>query len=373
MKMIRKSAFVAMAAMLLVGCKAGKYPDLSDGIYADIQTSKGDILVKLNYEQTPVTVANFITLAQGKNGFVENDRKNKPYYDGTIFHRVISEFMIQGGDPTGTGAGSPGYTFEDEIVDSLKHDKGVISMANAGKNTNGSQFFITQVETPWLDGRHTVFGKVIKGINVVDSIAEVKVDGRSKPEQDVKINKVDIIVKGKSARSFDAQKVFENYMKNREEVARQKEEQVKAQAAKTKTLFDEQRQKAEKTPSGLKIFTIKKGDGKKIGNDKKAMVRYAGYFTDGSLFDTNSKEIAKVYAQYDIMRDKQGGYEVFPMEFNESIQVIPGFKEALLKMTNGEHIRVFIPSALGYGEHGAGNVIPPNTDLVFDIAIEGVQ
>ena len=147
------------------------YKDLGDGLFADIETTQGNIIVKLNYKETPITVANFVTLAEGKNSFVKAEYKGKPFYNGTIFHRVIKDFMIQGGDPTGTGMGDPGYRFEDEFVPTLQHDKkGILSMANAGPGTNGSQFFITQVPTPHLNGGHTVFGETVKGLEVIDEV-----------------------------------------------------------------------------------------------------------------------------------------------------------------------------------------------------------
>ena len=152
---------IAVLTLIFTGCKSSKYADLDDGIYADIQTSKGDILVQLHHKATPVTVANFVSLAEGVSPFVTENKKDKKFYDGIIFHRVMKDFMIQGGDPEGTGRGNPGYKFKDEFVDSLTHSgKGILSMANSGPKTNGSQFFITHKETPWLNGKHTVFGKV---------------------------------------------------------------------------------------------------------------------------------------------------------------------------------------------------------------------
>ena len=143
-----------------------------EGIYAKFETSKGDILVQLTYDKTPGTVGNFVSLAEGKQ---KNDHKGEgiPYYDGLKFHRVITDFMIQGGCPQGTGTGSPGYQFNDEFHSDLKHNKaGTLSMANSGPGTNGSQFFITHGATDWLDGKHTVFGYVVEGQDIVDSIAQ---------------------------------------------------------------------------------------------------------------------------------------------------------------------------------------------------------
>ena len=210
---MRKVVFGLIASILIfTGCKTGKYADLGDGIFADIQTTKGEIVVKLYQDATPVTVANFVSLAEGNSEFVEEKFKGKPYYDGLIFHRVIKDFMLQGGCPDGTGRGNPGYKFKDEFVDTLKHSKkGLLSMANSGPTTNGSQFFITHKPTPWLDGKHTVFGEVIKGMEVVDSIANVKTVPQDKPEVDVVMNKVQIIRNGKVAKKFDANEVMGDY------------------------------------------------------------------------------------------------------------------------------------------------------------------
>ena len=174
-------SLLLLIGLLATGCKSNQYADLGDGLYAEMQTNQGEIILRLEYEQTPVTVANFVTLAEGTSPFVSEEFKGKPYYDGVTFHRVMKDFMIQGGDPTGTGRGTPGYRFSNEIVDSLVHDrKGILSMANSGgTKTNGSQFFITHAPTPWLDGIHTVFGEVVQGIEVVDSIAAVPVDPAS--------------------------------------------------------------------------------------------------------------------------------------------------------------------------------------------------
>lgn len=176
---------------------------LADGIYAKITTDKGAILIQLHYDKCPMTVANFVGLAEGK---MPNSEKplGTPFYDGVKFHRVISkangdkqDFMIQGGDPKGTGMGGPGYAFKDEFVADLKHEKGSLSMANSGPNTNGSQFFITIVETPWLNNKHTVFGKVIVGQNIVDSTTQGTV-----------IKEIKIIRKGKDAKAWDAVETF---------------------------------------------------------------------------------------------------------------------------------------------------------------------
>nr|WP_315011687.1 peptidylprolyl isomerase [uncultured Capnocytophaga sp.] len=374
---MRRLNFIALLSAMFVffSCNSQKkaYKDLGDGLFADIETTQGNIIVKLNYKETPVTVANFVTLAEGKNTFVKAEYKGKPFYNGTIFHRVIKDFMIQGGDPTGTGMGEPGYRFEDEIVPTLKHNKkGILSMANAGPATNGSQFFITQVPTPHLDGRHTVFGETVKGLEVIDAIANTKTVMNDKPEKDIKINKITIIANGKDAKNFNAVKVFEDYFKEINKREREKEAKTKAASAKFLEEVKVQEPQAKALPSGIKIFKLVDGKGKQPNHTHQVMVNYAGYLKNGTLFDSNVKEIEEAYGKYDSLREQQGGYQAFPMPYNTSAQLIPGFRDALLTMKVGDKIRVFIPAALGYGERGAGDVIPPNSDLIFDIEITDI-
>ena len=364
------------AMFVFFSCNSQKkaYKDLGDGLFADIETTKGHIVVKLNYKEVPTTVANFVTLAEGKNNFVKVEYKGKPFYNGTIFHRVIDGFMIQGGDPTGTGMGDPGYRFEDEFVPSLRHNKkGILSMANSGPNTNGSQFFITQVPTPHLDGRHTVFGETVKGEEVIDAIAKAPRNGQDRPNEDIKIKNITIVANGKDAEKFDAVKVFDRYFKSVAEREKEKEERVKRASAKFLEEIKVQEPQAKVLPSGVKIFTINNGEGKQPKQTEFAMVNYAGYLRNGALFDSNIKEVEENYGKYQAMREQQNGYQPIPFPYTPSAQLIPGFKEALLTMKVGDKIRVFIPATLGYGEAGAGDVIPPNSDLIFDIEITGTM
>ena len=364
------------AMFVFFSCNSQKkaYKDLGDGLFADIETTKGHIVVKLNYKEVPTTVANFVTLAEGKNNFVKVEYKGKPFYNGTIFHRVIDGFMIQGGDPTGTGMGDPGYRFEDEFVPSLKHSKkGILSMANSGPNTNGSQFFITQIPTPHLDGRHTVFGETVKGEEVIDAIAKAPRNGQDRPNEDIKIKNITIVANGKDAEKFDAVKVFDSYFKSVAEREKEKEERVKRASAKFLEEIKVQEPQAKVLPSGVKIFTINNGEGKQPKQTEFAMVNYAGYLRNGALFDSNIKEVEESYGKYQAMREQQNGYQPIPFPYTPSAQLIPGFKEALLTMKVGDKIRVFIPATLGYGEAGAGDVIPPNSDLIFDIEITGTM
>ena len=375
---MRQMNLIALLSAMFVffSCNSQKkaYKDLGDGLFADIETTKGHIVVKLNYKEVPTTVANFVTLAEGKNNFVKVEYKGKPFYNGTIFHRVIDGFMIQGGDPTGTGMGDPGYRFEDEFVPSLKHSKkGILSMANSGPNTNGSQFFITQVPTPHLDGRHTVFGETVKGEEVIDAIAKTPRNGQDRPNEDIKIKNITIVANGKDAEKFDAVKVFDSYFKSVAEREKEKEERVKRASAKFLEEIKVQEPQAKVLPSGVKIFTINNGEGKQPKQTEFAMVNYAGYLRNGGLFDSNIKEVEESYGKYQAMREQQNGYQPIPFPYTPSAQLIPGFKEALLTMKVGDKIRVFIPATLGYGEAGAGDVIPPNSDLIFDIEITGTM
>ena len=363
-------AFLAFTLIALISCKSSKYAELSDGIYADIQTNRGDIIVKLEHEKTPITVANFVSLAEGNNPFVSADYKDKKYYDGIVFHRVIKDFVIQGGDPTATGTGNPGYRFKDEIDVSLRHDKaGILSMANSGPKTNGSQFFITHNEVPHLDGRHTVFGQVVVGLDVVDTIANVETyqepNRKDRPIEDVVMNKVEIVRKGKVAKDFDAIQIMTDYFAEEEERI--------AAMAKVKEDFTfeimDQKNNAEELPSGLKFIVVKEGNGTKPKLGEKVLVHYAGWLADGTLFDTSVIEIAEKFGKLEEMnRAHRGNFSPVPMAFSPESRLIPGFKEGLLRMSVGEKTRLFIPPHLGYGPQGGGP-IPPNAELVFDLEI----
>lgn len=368
---MNKSMFwiLSVVSLFFVSCKSN-YPNLKDGLYADIQTNKGNMVVELFYKQTPVTVANFVSLAEGTNTLVPDSLKKKPYYDGVIFHRVIPQFMIQGGDRTGTGMGAPGYKFGDEIVDTLRFSKkGQLAMANAGPSTNGSQFFITQVATEWLTGRHTIFGQVVEGESVIDTIAGVKTQN-DRPISNVVIKHIQIVRKGKDAKSFDAAKVFSVYMKKQDDLAREKEEKERQEKERFSQEIKQQLAQAQTFPTGMKIYTLKQGNGVKPSHKDKVLVNYAGYLaSDYTLFDSNEKTIAERFGKYDQRRDNFGGYTPMPVEYNQRASLIPGFKDALLTMKVGDRIRVLIPSDLAYGAQGAGGVIPPNADLIFDIEI----
>ncbi|MBP6759257.1 MAG: peptidylprolyl isomerase [Flavobacterium sp.] len=351
----------------------------AEGIFATIATNKGTIVVQLEYQKTPITVANFISLAEGKNTFVTTEKlKAKPFYDGLKFHRVIKDFMIQGGDPSGNGSGGPGFAFKDEITD-LKFDKGgILAMANSGPATNGSQFFITHKDTPWLTGVHTIFGHVVQGMDIVNLIA-----------QDDVILKVTITRKGNAAKAFDAPKVFSDYYANKAEDAKKQAlidaENQKKQAAieaEAKKVYLEKygsvinakaaylasvKAAGTKTESGLVYKITEKGTGVKPADGTTFNFNYAGYFEDGTLFDSNHEEVAKAYGKHDANRAAQNGYKPFPFEAGKKDGMIPGFLEGLHLISYGDKAVIFIPSNLAYGERGAGGVIPPNATLVFEI------
>jgi peptidylprolyl isomerase len=313
---------------------------LGDGLFARIRTRKGDIVVRLEYGKTPMTVCNFAGLAEGKL----NAAGGKPFYNGLLFHRVIADFMIQGGDPLGTGAGGPGYQFPDEFDSSLKHDgPGVLSMANAGPNTNGSQFFITHKATPWLDGKHSVFGRVVQGQNVVNAIAQ----------RDI-IESITIIRNGPAAAAFKTdQGAFDGYVKNAGNAAAAK---LQAERERTIAEIEKKYPGAVLTPSGLRYIIQKPGTGPKPKTGSAAVVRYKGMFLSGDVFDNS---------------DLHGG----PQDFSLGVKrLIPGMDEALLDMAAGETRLVIIPPELAYGERGAGNgAIPPRSFLIFELELLGIK
>jgi len=382
MKFLNKLMNIIIIALLMsfTSCQQEKYPDLKDGLYAEFVTNKGIMVAQLAYNKTPVTVANFVSLAEGTNTHVDSIYKGKKFYNGIIFHRVIDKFMIQGGDPTGTGSGSPGYRFADEFHPDLKHDKpGILSMANSGPSTNGSQFFITEVPTPNLDNKHTVFGELILGLNILDSISNVKKGERDKPIEDVVIQELNIIRKGEEANSFDAPKVYDEELpKIVERQKALKEEQQKLAEEKAKvakqTFINNNKEigVVKELATGVVMIYTNQSNGEKPSSVDKVLIDYAGFFENGKLFDTSWADVAKEYGQYDEARDQKGGYKPFPMIYNETAGLVPGFREAMLNMNVGDKARVFIPSYLGYGERGAGGVIPPNANLIFNLEIVGI-
>lgn len=309
--------------------------ELKDGLYAKLETSKGDIIIQLEMDKVPMTVANFVGLAEGELNIAN---PGKPFYDGLTFHRVIKDFMIQGGCPKGNGTGGPGYSFPDEFDPSLKHSgPGILSMANAGPGTNGSQFFITHVPTPWLDGKHSVFGHVVEGQDVVDKIA-----------QSDKINHVEIIRVGEKAKNFVVTK--EKFASLVEDSDRKALERLEAEQARINKEIDNRYPGNITTPSGLKYVITKEGVGKDSPKQgQKVTVHYTGTLMDGRIFDSSIHRGA-------------------PVDFKVG-QVIDGWNEALVTMHRGEKRTLIIPPELGYGVYGVPNVIPPNSTLIFDVEL----
>ncbi|NND51706.1 MAG: peptidylprolyl isomerase [Flavobacteriaceae bacterium] len=310
---------------------------MQDGLYAKFNTSKGEILVALEYTKTPGTVGNFVALAEGK---LENEVKpqGNPYYDGLKFHRVIADFMIQGGCPIGTGTGNPGYQFDDEFHPDLKHDgPGILSMANAGPGTNGSQFFITHIATPWLDGNHTVFGKVQEGQEVVNAIAQNDV-----------LENLEILRIGEEALNFNAVEAFRQFEGSRQKRLEEEKLAKEAQLEKIASGFN-------KTDSGLRYQILQEGSGRTAEKGKTVSVHYKGQLPDGTVFDSSYK------------RNE-------PIDFALGMgQVIQGWDEGISLLKIGDKARFVIPSDLAYGSRGAGGVIPPDATLIFDVELMDVK
>lgn len=363
------SLFLAIGISCAANAKPKK-PKLEPGIYAQINTSKGSILVQLEFEKTPMTVASFVGLAEGKLTVFDSITYSKPFFDGLKFHRVIKDFMIQGGDPDGRGSGGPKYKFFDEIDPTLTHTgPGILSMANSGPATNGSQFFITHKATPHLDGKHTVFGHVVTGQEVVDAIA-----------QDDVMTTVKIIRIGKKAKKWNASSAFmttykklevgENLKAEEMRILREKQdaefklqnadqekyiEKIKglSEADYIKFMYDEVKKEypdAKLSPSGLVYLLNDAGNGNKAKAGDNLSVHYKGTFrTSKKQFDSS----------YD--RDQ-------PMTFNFKEQrMIPGFEEGLEMMAKGAKGKFIIPYFQAYGAQGRPGAIPPYSDLVFDL------
>ena len=335
MKKFIRASLVSVAPLFALFAAPVQAEDLPPGLYARFDTDKGVIICRLFFQETPMTVANFVGLAEGKLN--TSSKKGQPFYDGIVFHRVIPDFMIQGGDPTGTGTGGPGYRFADEFVPGLRHDSaGILSMANSGPGTNGSQFFITHLPTPHLDGKHTVFGKVVIGQDVVDRI-----------QKDDRMNKVTILRVGPEAETFVVdQAVFDSLQKGNES----KKEEAKNTSEKDYGKVIRRYEKEAKTSmSGLKYVVLKQGEGAKPRPGQTIEAEYTGRFMDGRIFDSSV------------------GRGPFSFRVGKG-QVIAGWDEALGEMKVGEKRALIVPSKLAYGKQGAGGgAIPPDTTLFFEV------
>lgn len=309
-----------------------------EGVFAILETTRGDIVLQLEYKKTPLTVTNFVGLAEG----TLDASKGKKFYDGLNFHRVMADFMIQGGDPKGNGTGGPGYKFADEFDNSLKHTgPGILSMANSGANTNGSQFFITHVATPWLDGKHTVFGKVVTGQKVVDTIKQGDI-----------IKAVTIVRQGDDAKKFTATQ--EDFKRLALDVTKRNREKAEAAAADIIKEIEAKFNGAVKTDDGIYYIIKKEGSGTKTGKGKNVAVQYTGFLLDGSVFDSSEGRA--------------------PLEFTSGAgQMIPGFDVMVQDMRIGEKRTIVLPPSMAYGSAGAGGVIPGNAYIVFDVELTKIK
>ncbi len=351
MKILFISLFL-IAVFAQTGCG---YSFKENGIYAVINSSEGEMIFRLFYDKTPVTVGNFVGLSEGTMEFADpktQAKHKKPFYDGLIFHRIIKDFVIQGGCPMGNGMGGPGYSFIDEFDQSLVHDSaGILSMANSGPNTNGCQFFITLAPTPHLNNRHTVFGKIVYGEDVMKEISKVKTDSQDRPQDDVVIKSIKIVRIGDEAKNFNAAEAF---AKNEEALKRLQETEAKVIAgvlAKLNVNTD----KIITTNSGLKYFIKRPGSGSKPSPGNTISAHYSGYLIDGTKFDSS------------VDRGK-------PFETLIGVRrVIPGWDEAFLDMRKGEKRVLIIPYNLAYGERGRPPVIPPMATLIFDVELLGIR
>ncbi len=358
MKNFVASIVLAFGSMAIIACQAqnkggtmvnGEQVKLADGMYAKITTNKGDILLKLEYEKVPMTVANFVGLAEGT--IESNKAAGEPFYNGLKFHRVIADFMIQGGDPQGTGSGGPGYEFPDEFDPTLRHDTaGILSMANSGPGTNGSQFFITHKETPWLDDKHSVFGQVIAGQEIVNAIA-----------QDDVMETVEIIRVGKDVKNFDAATVFNE----RQEQIRAEEKAAAEKAmAQYQTMLSEKYPDRQTTSSGLMYVIHEQGTGAVPVDGQQVKVNYEGRFADETLFDTSYEEIAKKEGKHDPNRQ----YQPIPFTVGAG-QVIAGWDEGMKLLQEGGSATFIIPPHLAWGERGFPGFVPPNATVIFKVEL----
>ncbi|HOJ63339.1 MAG TPA: peptidylprolyl isomerase [Spirochaetota bacterium] len=345
MKRIVLAIFLSFLILSFPTCKKR-----GDGIYAVFYTSKGKFVCELYFEKVPLTVANFVGLAEGTKEWIDPNTQEavkRPFYNGLIFHRVIKDFVIQGGCPYGNGTGGPGYTFDDEIVSDLNHNsEGILSMANSGPNTNGSQFFITLAPTPHLNGRHSVFGKVIEGMDVVKKIGEVKTDATfNKPFENIYIKKIEILRIGNKAKEFNPEEIFKQ---KAEEKKKNYEEFLKSLGVEMDKIITDSK-------SGLKYYVKKEGTGRKPNKGDIIVAHYAGYFENGKKFDSS----------YD-------RNEPFKVQIGVGL-VIPGWDEAFLTMKEGEKRVLILPYYLAYGERGYPGVIPPKATLIFDVELLEVK
>ena len=377
---------IALFFILFISCIPAKYRGLKEGIYAEIVTNKGNILLELYTEKVPKTVANFVALVEGTNGKLLDSLKGKNFYEGIIFHRVVPNFVIQGGGFSSSGKKSAGYVFTDEFPRNedgnliYKHDdQGVFSMANGGKGTNNSQFFITHRAIPHLNGKHSVFGKTIinslerkelqkkhtDSLQLKRAITLARMTVVNKIVQNDTINTVEIIRIGATAKNFNAAVVFaaeENKFKSAEESSAKEveakkeiaEEKRYATYLKKKIIFLEEKNesKARKTGTGLRVLMLKETSGKRVLASQKVTAKYTVFTADGK----------RVKSSDDL--DKP---TVFDLN-DTSRPMISGLKEGILSLKEGEKARLFIPYMIGFGNKKFGP-FPAKSDLVFEVEI----
>ncbi|PWG04225.1 peptidylprolyl isomerase [Polaribacter aquimarinus] len=380
---MNRTILYILAFVTITACKPTKYNDLEKGLYAEIHTNKGDILLELYADKVPMTVANFVSLIEGTNNKLHDSLKGKNFYEGIIFHRVVNNFVIQGGGFTPKGRKPAGYVFGDEFPKNkegdllYKHDDvGVLSMANGGPSTNNSQFFITHRAIPHLNGKHSVFGKTTVNPNqlkeiktkfkdsekIKKAIDSVRMSVVNSITQGDTINSIEIIRVGYKATSFNAANVFDNELQkfSANEKDRKAEEFKVEQARYTKYLskkvkFLEKMEEpiATKTESGLRVLMLKKTKGKKVDANKPLTVHFTLFVADGTR----------------IQSSLDPGMEPFSLTLSDPQRpMIAGFKEGLLKMREGEKARLFIPYYIGYGEEAFGP-FPKKADLMFEVEV----
>ncbi len=349
---MKKIIILVLSFSVLAGCS---YNFKQDGVYAVIKTNMGEMIFDLYYEKTPITAGNFVGLVEGTREFTDvktGQKVKRNFYNGLTFHRVIKDFVIQGGCPVGNGTGGPGYTFVDEINPDLKHDAvGVLSMANSGPDTNGSQFFITLAPSPHLDGKYTVWGKLVNGINVLKKIGSVETDGNDKPVKDVRIDSIEIKRIGQAAKAFDAEKAF---AKN-DEIIKAMEQKNETKLSELLKKLNVNQARIKTTDTGLRYFIRRNGKGNPPKQGDIIKAHYTGYLIDGTKFDSSYDRGQPFETQIGVGR------------------VIQGWDIAFLNMKIGEKQVLIIPYMLAYGPQGRPPVIPPMSTLVFEVELLDIQ
>ncbi len=320
----------------------------ADGIYAILQTDLGDIVCWLAWREAPLTVANFVGLAEGTRSFLDpktGELVKRPFYDGLLFHRVVQGFMIQTGDPTGRGDGGPGYRFRDEFSPDLKHDRpGILSMANTGPATNGSQFFITEKAAPWLDGKNSVFGRVLSGMDVVEAIASVSTE-KERPVQEIHLRRVRIIRRGKDARHFDAEATFARLKDlGPSEIARMEAERFEAR-------MERLQKKSHRVADGIRYTITHKGKGDKPRPGEAIRVHYVCYLPDGRIVESTRRSGRPMQL---VAGKPRRGLD-WEMQF--------------LQMKPGEERWVFLSPEMAFGHRGIPGVVPPDSPVILRLEL----